>query len=181
MENVLKSNGRIEKPSHAPSAAKPILGGILTGQLAGLIMAVVVMLVFAVFLGKNPLFPVQVIGSMVFGESALQGLNIGAILAGLVLHQLGPSLLWGFVFGLAAQKFSVETTASALKLGIALGVLSMVGPYVLIPTLMNALHGVDIWGREVPIFWDWAAHIVFGASFALYPFVQTKLGNRALN
>jgi len=40
------------------------------------------------------------------------------------------------------------------------------------------LHGVDIWNREVPLFWDWAAHIVFGASFALYPMVQKKLAGR---
>jgi hypothetical protein len=51
----------------------------------------------------------------------------------------------------------------------------MTGPYLLIPFLVNTLHGVDIWNREVPIFWDWAAHIVFGASFALYPLVAKKM------
>jgi hypothetical protein len=29
--------------------------------------------------------------------------------------------------------------------------------------------------REVPLFWDWAAHLVFGASFVLYPAVKSKL------
>ncbi len=158
----------------AVSENKIILTGILTGQVAGLIMAVVVMLVFVVFLGKNFLFPVQVIGSAVFGEVALQGINISAILAGLVLHQLGPSLLWGFIFGLLAKKLSVETTAQALKLGLGIGVISMVGPYLLIPFVMNTLHGVDFWNREVPMFWDWAAHLVFGASFALYPMIKSK-------
>lgn len=152
-----------------------MLPGIVTGQAAGLIMAVVVMLVFAVFLGKNFLFPVQVIGSTVFGESALRGINFGAILAGLVLHQLGPSLLWGFIFALIAKKISVETTAQALKLGLTIGVISMVGPYLLIPLVMKTLHGVDFWNREVPIMWDWAAHLVFGASFALYPLVKSKI------
>jgi hypothetical protein len=154
---------------------RALLSGVVTGQIAGLIMAVVVMLVFTVFLGKNPLYPVQVIGSMVFGESALQGLNLGAILAGLVLHQLGPSLLWGVIFGLVAGKFSIRTSQSALVFGVVLGVVTMIDAYVLIPFLMNALHGVDIWNREVPMFWDWAAHIVFGASFVLYPQVQAKL------
>ena len=48
----------------------------------------------------------------------------------------------------------------------------MVGPYALIPFVMKTLHGTDYWAREVPILWDWAAHLVFGAGFALYPRVQ---------
>src|SRR4051812_18174177 len=83
-----------------------LIAGILTGQAAGLIMAVVVMAVFTIFLGHGPLYPVQVIGSTVFGEAALQGYPIPAILAGLVLHQAGPSLFWGAVFGLIAGKVS---------------------------------------------------------------------------
>jgi hypothetical protein len=155
--------------------SRPLLAGILTGQAAGLIMAVVVMAVFTIFLGKGPLYPVQVIGSAIFGEAALQGTHFGAILAGLVLHQFGPSLLWGVVFGVLAKAFSIHTKNSALALGLGVGVISMVGPYLLIPVVMNALHGVDIWNREVPLFWDWAAHIVFGLSFGLFPIIQQKL------
>ncbi|MFM6927033.1 MAG: hypothetical protein ACKOX6_01140 [Bdellovibrio sp.] len=148
---------------------RSLLSGILTGQIAGLIMAVVVMLVFALFLGKSLLYPVQVIGSMAFGESALQGFHLGAFIAGLILHQLGPSLLWGGVYGFLANRFSVQTLSAALGLGLGVGVIAMVGPYILIPTLMKSLYGIDIWNREIPLFWDWAAHLVFGASFALYP------------
>lgn len=169
MDNVIQGNTSISIKT------RPILGGIITGQLAGLIMAVVVMLVFTVFLGKGPLFPVQVIGSTLFGEKGLEGFHLGAFLAGLVLHQAGPSLLWGVLYGVLAQHFSVSSTSSALKLGVAVGVVSMVGPYVLIPIVMDTLHGVDFWNREVPMFWDWAAHLVFGISFALYPAVQAKL------
>ncbi len=154
---------------------KEIVAGILSGQVAGLIMAVVVMIVFALFLGKNPLFPVQVIGSMALGESALQGTNILAVLVGVLLHQLGPALLWGFIFGLLASKLSVTTHKEALVLGLFVGVLSMVGPYFLIPTLMNALHGADYWNQNVPMFWDWAAHLVFGASLAIYPSLVKKI------
>jgi hypothetical protein len=160
--------------SHSTASEKPITAGIITGQIAGLIMAVVVMLVFTI-LGKGPLYPVQVIGSTVFGEAALQGTHIGAVLAGLVLHQAGPSLLWGFIYGLLAAKFELRTTAAAALLGLGVGIVSMVGPYLLIPVVMNTLHGVDFWNREVPMGWDWAAHIVFGLAFALYPMVARKL------
>jgi hypothetical protein len=172
MEAVI--NQRVSYPTGV-SIHKPILSGIVTGQVAGLIMAVVMIIVFTAFLGKAPWYPVQVIGSMAYGESALPNFHFGALIAGLLLHQLGPTLLWGFVFGLLAKKFSVHTTGQALSFGLALSVVAMVGPYLLIPFLMNALHGVDIWNREVPMFWDWAAHLVFGASFALYPAVAKKL------
>lgn len=175
MENVLKTDSAALSASQ--SKEKTLLSGILTGQLAGLIMALVVMVVFAVFLGKSPLYPVQVIGSLLFGESALQGFHLGALLAGLVLHQAGPSLLWGVIYGVLAAKFQPRNTFGALVLGLAVGVVSMVGPYALIPFVMNLMQGVDLWNREVPMFWDWAAHIVFGASFALYPLVQNKLRN----
>ena len=164
--------------SESRSSDNTMFGAVVTGQIAGLIMAVVVMLVFVVFYGRSPLYPVQVIGSMVFGEAALPNFHFGALLAGLVLHQVGPSLLWGVVFGLLAKQFSVQTTKESFILGIGIGIIAMVGPYLLIPFLMNALHGVDIWNREVPIFWDWAAHIVFGASFALYPAVARKINSK---
>lgn len=173
MESILKSEGSLKS---SVTNQRTLIGGIITGQIAGLIMAVVVMAVFVLFLGKSPLYPVQVIGSTLFGESALQEFHAGAFIAGLILHQAGPSLLWGVIFGLLAKKFQVTTTGASLGWGIAIGVVAMVGPLVLIPAIMNTLHGVDIWNREVPLFWDGAAHIVFGASFVLYPLVRRKLG-----
>jgi hypothetical protein len=175
METVLGKNINSVSSSRLHANDKPIITGILTGQAAGLIMAFVVMAVFAIFLGKSPLYPVQVIGSLVFGETALNGFHLGAFLAGLVLHQMGPALLWGFIYGLVAKNNSIQSSAQALKIGLIIGVVSMVGPYLLIPFLMNTLHGVDFWNREVPMFWDWAAHLVFGASFALYPIISKKL------
>lgn len=172
MEATIKNARALE---HSKPQQKTLFAGIVTGQVAGLIMAVVVMLVFAVILGKSPLFPVQVIGSTLFGESALVGFHLGAFVAGLLLHQLGPSLLWGTLFGLIATKYQIRTPKSALTLGLLIGVVSMVGPYVLIPAVMTLLQGKDLWAQEVPLFWDWAAHIVFGASFVLYPLIHQKL------
>lgn len=152
-----------------------MLPGIVTGQAAGLIMAVVMMAVFTFFLHKGPLYPVQVIGSTLVGEAGLHGFNLKALLAGLFLHQLGPSLLWGALFGFFASRFYVDTALHAMALGVAIGLFAMLGPYLLIPPIMRAMQGVDIWAREVPILWDWAAHLVFGASFALFPLIQKKL------
>lgn len=156
----------------------PILKGILTGQLAGLIMAVAVMAVFTIFYGRSPLYPVQVIGSTVFGAKALEGFHFGALIAGLLLHQLGPSFIWGLIFGAIAGKVQKIDTAKALLLGLGLGAVSMIDVYFLIPMIMKFLHGTDFWNQEIPLGWDWVAHLVFGASFVLYPrvaaFIEKK-------
>ena len=162
-------------PSPKAGPPSPLLPAILTGQAAGLIMAVVIIVVFMVFLGKAPLYPVQVIGSALFGEAALQGTNVPAVLVGLLLHQAGPSLLWGVLFGLLVPFFHIETVKESVLLGALVGVISMIGPFLLIPSLMHARFGVDIWTREVPLFWDWAAHLVFGLSFALYPAIRDRV------
>jgi uncharacterized membrane protein len=161
--------------STGENSKKILISAIVTGQAAGLIMAVVVIIVFVLFLGKAPLYPVQVIGSTVFGQAALEGTHFGAVIAGLLIHQLGPSLGWGILFGVIAINFPIETTKKALVLGLVVGCISMVGPYVLVPYLMTTLHGVDFWNQEVPMLWDWAAHLVFGASFALYPTIKAKI------
>lgn len=157
----------------AGNTNKVWLAGLATSVAAALIMAVVVMLVFTVFLGKGPLFPVQVIGSAVFGEPALVGFHPGAFLMGLVLHVV-VGLAWGVVFCLLANFLHIETPTKAALVGIIVAILSMVDTYVFVPFVMNTLHGVDIWNREVPIFWNWAAHIVFGVSFGLYPALLKK-------
>jgi hypothetical protein len=152
----------------SPDRETPFWAGLLTSQVAGLIMAVVMMVVFTVFLGKGPLYPVQVIGSAVWGESALVGFNVAAILTGLVLHQ-SVALAWGVVFTLLAMALGVRGWQAAGLLGVAVAVVSMVDAYVIVPKVMIAFHGSDIWNREVPIFWDWAAHMVYGLSYVLYP------------
>ena len=153
---------------------KNIFAALITSQIAGLIMAMVVMLVFTLFLGKGPLYPVQVIGSTIFGESALQGFHLAAFIAGLVLHQ-SVALVWGLVFAICAKALKIDTIKSAIWLGLLVAFFSMIDTYVFVPVVMNALHGVDIWNREVPILWNWAAHAVFGISFGLFPKVSALL------
>jgi hypothetical protein len=131
-------------------------------------MAVVVMAVFVVFLGKGPLYPVQVIGSLLFGDAALHGTNLAAIVAGLLLHQGGPALFWSLVFGLAVHAWRIDGTARLAAVGVVIGVASqLVDVNLLLPPIMRALHGRDIWAAEVPAFWSWAAHVVYGLALGL--------------
>lgn len=160
----------------ASTLVRHLAAGAIAGQIAGLIMAAVVMAVFTVFLGKGPLYPVQVIGSLVFGDAAIQGFNLPALLAGLVLHQAGPSLVWGVAFGGALHALGVHRGGAVVLLGAMAGLASQViDVNLVVPFAMKALHGHDIWAEQVPAFWSWAAHLVFGLGLAVFPWVHGKL------
>jgi hypothetical protein len=152
-----------------------LISAIVAGQLSALVMAVVVMVVFTLFLGHGPLYPVQVIGSLVFGDAALHGFHLGAFLAGLVLHQLGPALFWSIVFGLVVHATDIRRGPGLVALGAAIGLASqIVDVNLLMGPIMRGLHGRDIWAAEVPAFWSWAAHLVFGLGLGLFPVVDER-------
>lgn len=152
---------------------RSLLDGLIAGQAAGLVMAAVVMAVFTLFLGKGPLFPVQVIGSFVYGDAALQGFHGPAFLMGLVLHQAGPSLGWGLAFGAAVWALGLRSRAGLAALAVGIGLLSQVVDVSLIGSrAFTLLHGHDIWAEQVPAFWSWAAHLVFGLGLLLPRFVR---------
>lgn len=50
---------------------------------------------------------------------------------------------------------------------------------LVMPAAMEALHGHDIWAEQVPAFWSWAAHLVFGLALAVFPRVREKLAPAA--
>ncbi|MCA9677524.1 MAG: hypothetical protein H6709_02065 [Kofleriaceae bacterium] len=162
-----------------PSINRDVLAGALAGQIAGLVMAVAVMAVFTVFLGKSPLYPVQVIGSFVFGDAALAGFHLGALLAGLVLHQLGPSLFWGGVFGAIAGRLELRSRLALAVTGLAIGAVSqLLDVHVVLPIVMKALHGHDLWAEQVPVVWSWIAHLVFGLALVTFPWCTRWLDER---
>jgi hypothetical protein len=167
------------QPTVDTTLSEDLVAAIVTGQIAGLIMAVVVMLVFTLFLGHGPLHPVQVIGSMVFGDAALRGIHVGAILVGLVLHQLGPSLFWALVFGAIVHASGIRRGAGVVALGAIIGLISqVVDVNLLMGPIMRAFHGRDIWAAEVPAFWSWAAHLVFGLALGIFPSVYQRVEAR---
>jgi len=165
--------------STAHPIRRDLAGAVITGQISGLIMAVVMMAVFTIFLGKGPLYPVQVIGSFVFGDAALQGFHLPALLAGLVLHQLGPTLFWSVIFGLALHYMHIRSGMALLMLGIVIGLISQfVDVNLILPVAFTSLHGHNIWAEQVPAFWSWAAHVVYGLGLGLFPKIDARWGQR---
>lgn len=171
MSNVATSN------LSGATLRRELSAAIITGQIAGLVMAVVVMVVFTL-LGKGPLFPVQVIGSIAFGDAALTGFHLPALLTGLVVHQ-SAALAWSLVYALVVSRTGARTIGAAAAAGLAVGVASqLVDVNLFMPPIMRALHGHDLWAENVPAHWSWAAHLVFGLTFAIYPAVISRLSAR---
>lgn len=166
-------------PNLSFSLKRDLIAGIVSGQIAGLIMAAVMVLVFTVFLGKPPYFPVQVIGSVAFGDAALVGFHLPAFLTGLAIHQAAATLLWSIPFGLVISRVEQSWSNVAL-VGLGIGIASQVIDVgLIVPSLMNGLHGHNLWAENVPNFWSWAAHIVFGLGFLLFRPIRARLGRHA--
>jgi hypothetical protein len=178
MATILHPQHQI-RPFDAKVTKTEMLAGVYTGQIAGLIMAAVMMLVFS-FSSYGPLFPLQVIGSLAIGDGALSHNNLTAVVVGLILHQLTTSLIWGLVFAAAAAHLDIYKKSEALMLGLGVGILALVGPYFFVPYLMNGLHGFDFWNHFIPKPWGLAYHLIFGASFILYPTVCNWMKKREL-
>lgn len=51
----------------------------------------------------------------------------------------------------------------------------IVDVHIVGPIAFNTLHGHDIWAENVPVFWSWAAHVVFGLGLLVYPRVRARL------
>ncbi len=147
-----------------------VLAGAVTSEIGGLLMASFMMLVFILFKNQNGLYFFQVIGSIVFGQEALVGSHIGAVVLGVLLH-FGPlCLTWGIFYGIIAARFKVISFPSCLAMGILFGILSMIiDSYFVAPPVLHSLYGSDIWNQNITKFSDWVAHIIFGASFGFFP------------
>jgi hypothetical protein len=148
---------------------RDVLASILTGQIAGLIMAIAMVAVFTLILGTLWYHPVQVIGAAALGDRALPGtFHLPGFLAGLALHQLVAALGWSVVFGLLINRLE-HNWVNVLAVGLAIGALShVIDVNFLVPAVYNGLHGHNIWAENVPNFWSWIAHVVFGVSFLIF-------------
>jgi hypothetical protein len=143
-------------------------------------MAVSMMALFSVFLQKSPFYPIEVIASAVLGEHTLDGIQGRTIVVGLLIHQLGLSLIWGAVFGLLVWAGKPRASGTLLLFGLLVGALAqVVDVYVVIPLLSGAwagklpvlepLQGANLWAAHVPGAVSWLGHLAFGVALSVYP------------
>ncbi len=176
MTPIAPSTHRLVTPRIEYDLRRDLLSSVFAGQLAGLIMAVAMVLVFTLILRTPWYHPVQVIGAFALGDQALPGtFHLPGFLAGLVIHQLVASLLWSLVFGGVINRLQ-HTWTNVLATGLAIGVASQViDTNFIVPAIMTGLHGHNIWAENVPQLWSWISHLVFGAGFVLFLPIREKL------
>jgi|GEM_PF-563695 len=174
-EAVITANSRAKLKSKS-SLGRDLAAGALAGQVAGLIMAIALMVVFTAFLEEGPVYPLQVIGSFIYGDPAVRGFHFPTLLVGLLLHQFGPSLFWGVILGSVVHALGVRRGVIIAGLGIVTALVSqLVDVNLIMPLAMKALHGHDIWAEQVPALWSWAAHLVFGLALTSYLWAHQRL------
>ena len=183
----LNLNSEASQPDSpdAPPAGSPmrthLIAGVITGQVAGLAMAAAVMFGFGALLGTTPILPFQAIGSLFFGQSALRPEpHVGAFVAGLLLHQLGPSLIWGLLMGFGSFAMGAVRGSAIVVLGTSIGIVAqLVDVNMLLLVAYDVLGLRDIWLQHAPSFWSWVAHFVFGLTLAaVFPFAWGRVSAR---
>jgi hypothetical protein len=168
-------------PPGAPLRAH-LLAGVAAGQFAGLVMASAIMLGFAGVVGTSALLPFQVVGSLVFGQAAMvHEAHLPAFLAGLAIHQLGPSLAWGLVMGAGSYAMRAVRGTQVLILGLGIGIAAQVIDVNFALGMAYQVAGIrDIWLQNAPSLWSWLAHFLFGVVLALsYPLAWKRFGSPA--
>ena len=166
-------------PQHrGPGLVHELRTGGRAGVAAGLAMAVALMGLSASLLGKSPFYALEVIAASVTGAGVLGHVTARAVLLGMLVHLMGPSLLWGVVFGLVIWVFRPERSIGLAWLGLVVGATAQVlDVNVLIPALSHSatisnvipLHVNEIWADHVPITVSWMAHLVYGFALSLHP------------
>jgi hypothetical protein len=143
-----------------------------------------VMGLFAAFLGTSPFRPLEVIAHSVLDVDG-EAQPWGWALLGALVHQLGPSLFWGTVFGITVWALRPQRGAALLMLGLIVGaVAEVVDVNLIIPLFSHGsvatFSGATIrlgnaWVAHVPVIVSWVGHLAFGAALSLYPWTYDPL------
>ena len=154
-------------------ARDPLFTARVAGQLAGLTMVAAMIAVAFVTPGESWLRPLRVLGSLVLGPGTLETSSVSPLCIGLFAHQTGPTYFWSRLFGLAVGYLRHPLRpGSSLGLGLAFGIVAeIVDVELLLPAAQKALNGTDLWRANVPGVWDWAVHLIFGASLGGFYFL----------
>lgn len=78
----------------------------------------------------------------------------------------------------------IDTRRGAALIAVAVSVglvCQIVDVNLILPPVMNALHGHNIWAEQVPAFWSWAAHLVFGLGLLVLPRIADRLDDASSN
>lgn len=140
------------------------LGGVETGVVAGIAMAMVTMLT-SYFMGTGFLTPLLLISATFFGQAALAG-GVGVIAAGVVLHMMN-SAVFGVIFAYITRQASSGGTYLWAGLAFGIAIWAMI-TFAVLP-VADPIMRQHVAMTPIPWFVN---HLVFGAMLALTPYFE---------
>jgi hypothetical protein len=159
------------QPLKLTSLQRDVVAGAVSGEIAGLVMLASMMIADALFLTGDVLRPLKIIGSLVQGQTAMQS-DAGTVVTGLLVHMLGPSLIWGLVFGGLVHLTGLRAGLGIAALGPLVGMASQV---VDVQALLQPVAGNLGWAFELLGTRSWFWHVIFGIALCVFPRVRQAL------
>lgn len=158
--------------AHYARFAASVVAGLIAAMMGAALMAVVMTVAFLRYDGRPLYYPLQLIGTFLFGDVSMIAprWEIYPTAAALLFGTCG---LWGLVYAFVASRLRVTASVGgALLLGVVVGLASQLVDIDLIaPALMNRMWGHDLWIENVPPVFSWLGHIMFGLMLGSYPFL----------
>ena len=162
--------------AHYARFAASLVAGVIASMIGATLMAVVMTVAFLRYDGRPIYYPLQIIGTFLFGDLSVIAprWEIYPTAAALLF---GTCAVWGIGYAFAATRLRVDKSIGAsLVLGLVFGLASQLVDIDLIaPALMHRLWGHDLWIENVPPMFSWLGHVVFGLSLGSFPFIFRRL------
>ena len=161
---------RIQNPSYYRSGTGILVGGAISGIIAGIVMAMFSM-GYPGMTGMGFLAPLRLIAATLYGVDALIG-GSDVLMAGLIIHMM-VSAVFGIIF--AALLPRTAGGGTAFGLGIIYGIIIWgVMGYLVVP-IVNPTMSV-----RIPVMAGafWFEHVVFGMFLATTPSLVRSLSRR---
>ena len=158
--------------AHYARFSASVVSGVLASLIGGVVMACVMIVAFMAFQHTSFFYALRPIGTFLYGDRMLVAPTPAMYLAAAGMH-FGVCAIWGIIFGFAATLLRADkSVGGSLMLGIVIGLGSqIIDVNLAAPAVMNALWGTDLWTATVPPPYSWLAHIAFGLSFVVAPFI----------
>jgi hypothetical protein len=162
--------------AHYARFSASLVASVIASMVGATLMAIVLTVAFLRYDGRPLYYPLQIIGTFLFGDVSLISPRWEIYPTAAALH-FGVCAFWGLAFAFAATRLRVDKSiGGSIMLGLVVGTASQIVDIDLIaPALQNRLWGHDLWSENVPPVFSWLGHIVFGLSFAVFPFVFRRL------
>lgn len=123
------------------------------GLVAGIVMAVVTMMITAV-MGMGLWAMPMMIAAILLGPSAMMGAGAGVILLGLMMHMV-LSMMFGIAYGVVVNLCTHEFLATAIVMSLFLWLMNFYALDLIVP-------GARTMAQIEPIWLAIVSHLVFG-------------------